>query len=140
MDSHELGAWLRQQRESRCWARSEMARRLVEAAHANGDRSVPEVDHVSHNIYRWERGKCGPSERYRLYYCQLLGITASEFGVGKPEDGIPAVGIPAGEVAMKALVLLASMLGLRHEFNGETLIIRRGKGETGRSGNPDNER
>lgn len=83
-----LGVWLRKQREERLWSRTEMARRLVKAASANGDTSLPSAEHVAHNIYRWERGKVAPAERYRLYYCKALGILAQEFGGGepKPED------------------------------------------------------
>jgi hypothetical protein len=54
--SAELGAWLRQQRQARGWARPEMARQLIKAAQASGDRSVPGLDSMCHNIYRWERG------------------------------------------------------------------------------------
>src|SRR3954451_11281468 len=85
----ELGAWLRQQREDRGWTRSEMARQLIRAARATGDTSLPGVDNISHNIYRWERGVVGPAERYRHYYCGALGITFGEFG--RPaETGVPA--------------------------------------------------
>jgi hypothetical protein len=51
-----------------------MARRLRYAAHANDDHSVPGLDSMQHNIYRWERGADGISERYRLLYKSVLGI------------------------------------------------------------------
>ena len=64
-DPGSLGSWLRQQREARFWSRAEMARRLIRAAQGQGDKSVPSVDHISHNIYRWERGVVGVGEHYR---------------------------------------------------------------------------
>lgn len=82
----ELGAWLRQQREARGWPRPEMARQLIKAAQARGDTSVPGVDSMCHNIYRWERGADGLSDRYKLHYCHALGITPSQFGPGQPDQ------------------------------------------------------
>ena len=64
--STELAAWLRRQREDRGWTRSEMARQLIRAARAKGDSSVPGIENISHNIYRWERGAVAPAERYQL--------------------------------------------------------------------------
>jgi hypothetical protein len=79
----ELGIWLRQQREARGWTRPDMARRLIQAGHAKGDTSMPGVDSMCHNIYRWERGADGLSERYKLCYCQIFGIPPSRFGPGQ---------------------------------------------------------
>jgi hypothetical protein len=39
MEREELGAWLRQQREARCWSRSEMVCQLIRAGHAANDAS-----------------------------------------------------------------------------------------------------
>jgi hypothetical protein len=86
----ELGAWLRRQREDRFWSRAEMARQLIAAACAYGDMSVPGVDNLTHNIYRWERGVVAPGERYRLYYCKALGISPASFGAtGQPQPDVP---------------------------------------------------
>jgi transcriptional regulator with XRE-family HTH domain len=76
----ELGAWLRAQRETRAWTQDEMARRITAAARAAGDTSLPGTSSLAHNIYRWERGKNHLTDRYRLYYCQALGITPRDFG------------------------------------------------------------
>src|ERR1700691_384631 len=76
----ELATWLRGQRETRGWARPEMARQLIRAAKLAGDTSVPCMDSMCHNLYRWERGADSPSERYRLYYCRALGIPPDGFG------------------------------------------------------------
>jgi hypothetical protein len=87
MECEELGAWLRQQREARCWSRPEMARQLIRAAHAADDRSMTDVDNLCHNIYRWERGAVSPGERYRLYYCRALSISPAAFGAETAEAG-----------------------------------------------------
>jgi hypothetical protein len=84
--STELGAWLREQRESRGWTRPEMARQLIKAGHAKGDHSMPGLDSMCHNIYRWERGADGVSDRYRLLYCQVFGIPPSNFGPEPPDS------------------------------------------------------
>jgi hypothetical protein len=64
-----LGTWLRRQREDRSWTRTEMARRLIRAAHAAGDAAMPAAENVAASIYRWERGTITPSDRYRLSPC-----------------------------------------------------------------------
>ena len=95
--SSELGAWLRRQREDRGWTRSEMARQLIKAAREKGDTSLPGVDNISHNIYRWERGAVGPAERYRHYSCVAFGIQFSQFGSDGPAaaPGMAGSGRPA---------------------------------------------
>lgn len=79
----ELGAWLRQQREARCWPRAEMARRLVQAGRDAGDTAMPTAGSMLHNIHRWER-EGGVSERHKLHYCRVLGILPGQFGPGQP--------------------------------------------------------
>src|SRR6266581_3854788 len=79
-----LGEWLRQQRQARAWSRAEMARQLIKAARARDDSSMPCIDSICHNIYRWERGTVGLTERYKLYYCAALGISPGDFGAGEP--------------------------------------------------------
>jgi hypothetical protein len=62
-----------------------MARQIIQAGQARGDRHVPGVENMCHNIYRWERGADGVSERFRLHYCHALGISPSQFGpAGNP--------------------------------------------------------
>jgi transcriptional regulator with XRE-family HTH domain len=95
----ELGVWLRQQREARTWARPEMARQLIKAAQANGDTSMPGVDSLTHNIYRWERGTVSPSERYRLYLCQALRIPPADFGAGQGAVQAYRFRFPGAEMA-----------------------------------------
>lgn len=83
--AQELGAWLRQEREIRGWDRIEMAKRLIAAGQARGDKHMPGVNGMSHNIYRWERGGYGVSPRHMLNYCAAFGIPPAEF----PRDTSP---------------------------------------------------
>ncbi|MFY9929147.1 MAG: helix-turn-helix transcriptional regulator, partial [Streptosporangiaceae bacterium] len=134
--STTLGSWLRRQREDRGWTRSEMARQLTRAARAKGDSSVPGIDNISHNIYRWERGAVAPAERYQLYYAGAFGIPFSQFGVspGMVDTG-PAAPAPsayretppplAGASAIRREVLMAAHEGSEHAERAE----QRGIGE-----------
>jgi transcriptional regulator with XRE-family HTH domain len=115
VSGQELGAWLRQQRQARGWARPEMARQLITAARRNGDTSLPGADSVCHNIYRWERGMVGVSERYRLYYCQALGIPPAVFGGGQHESRTYRIRFPAADVA-EFCRLLADFVALLREL------------------------
>jgi hypothetical protein len=63
-----------------------MARRLIKAAEANDDYSMPGVHDITQSIYRWERGTVTPGERYRLYFCHALGMTPGRFGVPGDAD------------------------------------------------------
>jgi hypothetical protein len=102
-----LGGWLRRQREQRLWTRTEMARRIIQAAREHGDAAMPSTDDLTHNLYRWERGANGISERYRLYCCEVLGIPPGRFGTtagpapangtaGKDEPIIITIILPEG--------------------------------------------
>jgi hypothetical protein len=95
----ELSAWLRQQRQDRGWPVPEMARRLRDAARDSGDKAVPGKEAMARNIRRWEAGQganSGVSERYRMHYCQALGIPLARFGPCRPRE---AAGDPAGTPA-----------------------------------------
>jgi transcriptional regulator with XRE-family HTH domain len=83
------GAWLRQQREARRWTRLEMARQLIQAGRSKGD-TLPGADSMCHNIHRWERGQGGLTERYKLHYCAVLGISPSQFGVAPDAQPQPS--------------------------------------------------
>jgi hypothetical protein len=93
----ELGTWLREQRQTRGWARPEMARQLINAGKAAGDKSMPSLDSMCHNIYRWERGDDGLSERYRLYYSRALGIMPGQFGKDRLDEPLGVCGLPGPE-------------------------------------------
>ncbi len=93
----ECGAWLRQQRETRGWARREMGRRLIQAGREAGDTSLPGIGDMCQNIRRWEHGEVKPGERYRLYYCTAFGIPPGQFGTAPagPARPVPAHASPA---------------------------------------------
>ena len=103
--SSELGAWLRQQREARGWAKAEMARRLVQAAREAGDNSVPSAAGMLHNIHRWER-QGGVSERHKLHYCRARGIQPGQFGP-RPKGYLDA-GMTSGSTAATAVSAAAA--------------------------------
>jgi transcriptional regulator with XRE-family HTH domain/tetratricopeptide (TPR) repeat protein len=93
--SEASGAWLRQQREARRWTRLEMARQLIAAGRAKGD-TLPGTDSMCHNIHRWESGQGGLTERYKLHYCTVLGISPAQFGAdpdSRPEPSGPRLPI-----------------------------------------------
>jgi hypothetical protein len=130
--SRGLGEWLRRQRQMRAWSRAEMARQLIKAARASGDTSLPGIDSICHNIYRWERGTVGLTERYKLYYCVALGVSPDDFGAGSSEQPEDQPSYSAGEVAV--LELVAGVVGLWREFRREMAIIRDGEGPDGLAG------
>jgi tetratricopeptide (TPR) repeat protein len=101
----ELGIWLREQREDRGWSKAEMARRLVQAGHDNGDKAVPSFSSMLHNIHRWEH-RGGVSGRHKLHYCRALGIHPSQFGRREPRQTWARA--PAG-IAAPALVAPAPL-------------------------------
>lgn len=75
-----LTEWLRQQRLARGWTIAEMGRQLQQAAKATGDHTVPSTAILASYVRRWEAGKIGLTERYRLHYCTALGIPPAQFG------------------------------------------------------------
>jgi hypothetical protein len=92
MTSTATGAWLREQRLARGWPVPEMARQLRDAARDNGDSALPDGDAICRNIRRWENGRGGISERYRLHYAKAFGVAPGQFGAGWPQ---PAAAVPA---------------------------------------------
>jgi transcriptional regulator with XRE-family HTH domain len=76
--SRALGAWLRQERQARGWDVPEMAHRLRRAA-TSIDGTLPSKDILIAQVRRWERGRVGVSERYKLLYCKAFEITPAEF-------------------------------------------------------------
>jgi tetratricopeptide (TPR) repeat protein len=109
---NEVGAWLRQQREDRGWSKTEMARHLVKAGRDAGDKSMPGVDGMLHNLQRWER-EGGISERHKLHYCRAFGIHPSQFAPSADEEttdtlplesSVGTVPMPAKRSAIPGLV------------------------------------
>ena len=109
-----------------------MARQLIRAARARDDTSMPCIESICHNIYRWERGTVGLTERYKLYYCVALGISPDEFG---DEQGEQTGYLPAFSAAdLAVLDLLTGVVGLWREFRREMTVIRNAEGGDGLAG------
>lgn len=96
-----LGGWLRRQRQARGWAVPEMTRKLREVAGEVGD-TLPVHDALVSMVRKWERGRGGVSERYRLHLSRLFGVPVDQFGTSKPvltlQPADPSVESPAGPV------------------------------------------
>jgi len=109
-----------------------MARQLIKVAKARDDASMPCIDNLCHNIYRWERGTVGLTERYKLYYCVAFGISADEFGVGQSEQTGYLPAFSSGELAV--LDLVTGVVGLWREFPRQMTISRNAGGGNGIAG------
>jgi GntR family transcriptional regulator len=72
------GAWLREQRLARGWAKAEMARQLHAALSARTSR-VPGVKSITRSIDGWEEGSRYPRDRWRAVICAVLGIAFEDF-------------------------------------------------------------
>jgi transcriptional regulator with XRE-family HTH domain len=81
-----LGAWLREQRLAHGWSVAEMGRQLHRAAKVTDDHTVPRTAILASYVRRWEAGKIGLTERYRLHYCTALGIPPTGFGPPLPQQ------------------------------------------------------
>ena len=120
-----LATWLRQQREARGWTRREMARQLIEAGHDAGDTTVPGMDSMCHNIHRWERGRGGLTERYKIHYCRAFGIHPSQFGLSTGEAAqaaAPEAQAPSAEYVPDALAPVQLPAAATAGFAGATFI------------------
>lgn len=93
------GFWLRQQRLDRGWTVRDMCRKLRKAA--SHDR-LPASDCLATMIRRWENGRCGVSERYRILFCRAFDIPAEDFGASpEPEPGSePSQPVPVTVVVL----------------------------------------
>lgn len=126
----ELGDWLREQRVDRHWSRADMARKLIEAAKASGDDTLPGVSSLAHNVFRWEKGQTGMHERYKLIYCRALDIRPAQFGpqpashAQRAQD--PAVAeVAALEVSCRDLVTYRGIEGpeFRHPMVKQEVLM-----------------
>jgi transcriptional regulator with XRE-family HTH domain len=120
-----LAAWLRRQREARGWTRREMARQLIQAGRDTGDTTLPGLDSMGHNIHRWERGRGGLTERYKLHYCHAFAITPDQFGadphayVADPSPPAVAYRGRQGDLTVEREVLMAAHEGSDHAEQAE---------------------
>ena len=129
----ETGTWLRAQREARAWSKREMARKIIQAGKTAGDTSLPSQEHMCRNVYRWERGESGLTERYRFYYCKAFGIPVSQFGLPSPAPDVADPQLPtpvpvayrgreepdSGDSAVEQEVLMAAHEGSEHAERAE---------------------
>ena len=79
-----------------------MARKIINAARNHGDTTMPSAGNLTHNLYRWERGDNGISERYRLYCSEILDIPPGQF------ETTPAPA-PANEAATKDKLIVITI-------------------------------
>lgn len=99
-----LSAWLQEQRLARGWTVAEMGRQLQQAARAGNDHTVPRTAILASYVRRWETGKIGLTERYRLHYCTALGIQPGQLGPSQletqqPELATGAAGTASGDAS-----------------------------------------
>jgi hypothetical protein len=106
-DKAAFAAWLRAEREHRGWSRPVMARRLIDAAHIQGDHSVPGLDAMKHNLYRWERGADHPADHYRVLIYAVLGVPPPRAPANGTTCTAPAVN--GGAVPPSVLTLTISI-------------------------------
>ena len=98
-----VSVWLRREREARAWSKRETARRLVRAVR-DAEGAAPHLQDMCRYVCWWERGENGPSERYRMYYCEVFGLPADGFGVAGPGGGpVAAVSAPGLSVSVHYL-------------------------------------
>lgn len=81
-----LRTWLHERRLARGWSVAEMGRQLHRAAKATGDNTVPSTAILASYVRRWEAGKIGITERYKLHYCAALGLSPTQFGPQRLPD------------------------------------------------------
>jgi transcriptional regulator with XRE-family HTH domain len=72
------GAWLRERRLARGWARQEMARRMHEAMKARNG-AAPSVKSIARSIGGWEEGTRHPQDRWQAVSCEVLGVALKVF-------------------------------------------------------------
>jgi transcriptional regulator with XRE-family HTH domain len=104
-----IGERLRAERESRGWPRLTLAKKLRDAADYPGD--VPTTDGLLHNIYRWERGKDVPSERYQFLYCRVFSLTRQQLFGGNRDHTNAAVRIAESELSAEPVMLADGRIG-----------------------------
>lgn len=97
---------IRAERKGRGWTVAAMARKLRDAAD-DPQRDVPDLGSIRHNIFRWEGGGYGVSERYRHLYCRVFGLTEWElFGIEPPgiagDDDGEETGMPYARTSLRS--------------------------------------
>jgi len=86
-----------------------MARRIIQGAHIQGDRSVPGLDSMLHNLYRWERGLDGVSERYRLLIHAIFGLPPPAAPVNGTAHTTPAPDNGTGPASALTVTIIIAL-------------------------------
>jgi hypothetical protein len=84
------GAWLRERRLARGWAKAELARRLHAAMLARGG-TVPDVKSITTSVNGWEGGDRYPHDRWVAVICEVLGVALEDFPSPPLSSAPPAV-------------------------------------------------
>jgi transcriptional regulator with XRE-family HTH domain len=128
-----LSTWLREQRLAHGWSVAEMGRQLHLAARQTGDHTVPRTAILASYVRRWEGGKIGLTERYRLHYCAALSLSPAQFDPQRSCSQVPAnpvEGMHSSELAKTALH--AASDAQQHELAPGRLGLRDGYGDADR--------
>ncbi|RBQ18594.1 transcriptional regulator [Spongiactinospora rosea] len=99
--ANEFGARLRELREAPpYWSRSDLARRIREAAHP-GDE-IPHVASLVASIKQWESGQHMPGRKYRPLLARALGVSVPDlFGTAPGTDSVMDDELDALELARR---------------------------------------
>jgi transcriptional regulator with XRE-family HTH domain len=94
-----IGARLRAERKLRLWDVPEMARRLASAA-GSSRKTLPAHDVLVGYVRRWEAGRAGVSDRFRMLYAAAFGMTEEDLFPpdedSRPDGAAPGEGLPSG--------------------------------------------
>jgi hypothetical protein len=79
---------------------------------------------MGHNIHRWERGRGGLTERYKLHYCHAFAITPDQFGADLSDPDTPTPPAVAyrgkqGDSTVETEVLMTAHEGSDHAQEAE---------------------
>ncbi len=107
------GARLRAERKLRLWDVPEMARQLAGAA-GTSRRTLPAHDVLVGYVRRWESGRSGISDRFRMLYAAAFGMTEEDLfppaGHARHEGAAQGAGLPSGGWGQQDNESLARML------------------------------
>lgn len=111
-----IGARLRAERKLRLWDVPEMARQLAGAA-GSGRKTLPAHDTLVGYVRRWESGRAGISDRFRMLYAVAFGMAEEDLfplaDAAVPEGAAQGGGLPSGGWVRRDNECLARMLAGR---------------------------
>ncbi|MFD0685492.1 helix-turn-helix domain-containing protein [Actinomadura fibrosa] len=83
LDRRTIATRLTAERKRRKWTKPEIARRIRDSL---PDRQCPDTDTLLSYVKRWEAGKVGVSERYRVAYAIVFGVDEDDLFALDGED------------------------------------------------------